>query len=93
MKLSKNEIQTLEIFKYLIENKKHIFKACLFSIIIGTIYLIQLPNKYTSSIIILPQYSDENTLPGGLSNIASITGFEIQIKTHQLIYLQKFILK
>ena len=54
---SEDEIDLIELFKKVYNEKKLIFKATLFAVVLGIVYALFQPNEFTSSTTFIPQLS------------------------------------
>ena len=73
---SEDEIDLIELLKKVYNEKKLIFKATLFAVVLGIVYALFQPNEFTSSTTFIPQLSsgDKNggSSLGGLASLAGI---------------------
>lgn len=74
--IEEDEIDLRELFATIWKNK---FKILLFSVVVislALIYALSKPNEYSSSIVLSPQ-SEQKTVSGGLSSLASTAGINL----------------
>jgi uncharacterized protein involved in exopolysaccharide biosynthesis len=73
-----NEIDIFEIFKLIWANRKVVYWAVSICIVIGLFIAFTTPRQYKVVTTMLPQ-SDEGVRMGGLSSLAAIAGFDIDL--------------
>lgn len=75
---SEDEIDLIEIFKKVFNEKKLIFKVTLFAFVLGIVYALFQPNEFTSSTTFIPQLSSGVKTGGSsLGGLASLAGINI----------------
>jgi len=75
---SEDEIDLIELFKKVYNEKKLIFKVTLFTIVFGVVYALFQPNKFTSSTTFIPQLSSGVKTGGSsLGGLASLAGINL----------------
>jgi capsular polysaccharide biosynthesis protein len=75
---SEDEIDLIELFKKVYDEKKLILKVSLFAIVFGIVYALFQPNEFTSSTTFIPQLSSGVKKGGSsLSGLASLAGINI----------------
>ena len=75
---SEDEIDLIELFKKVYSEKKLIFKATLFAVVLGIVYALFQPNEFTSSTTFIPQLSSGVKTGGSsLGGLASLAGINL----------------
>ena len=75
---SEDEIDLIELFKKVYNEKKLIFKVTLFAFVFGVIYALFQPNEFTSSTTFIPQLSSGVKTGGSsLGGLASLAGINL----------------
>ena len=75
---SEDEIDLIELFKKVYNEKKLIFKATLFAVVLGIVYALFQPNEFTSSTTFIPQLSSGVKTGGSsLGGLASLAGINL----------------
>jgi len=75
---SEDEIDLIELFKKVYKEKKLIFKATLFAVVLGIVYALFQPNEFTSTTTFIPQLSSDVKAGGSsLSGLASLAGINL----------------
>ena len=75
---SEDEIDLIELFKKVYNEKKLIFKVTLFAIVFGVVYALFQPNEFTSSTTFIPQLSSGVKTGGSsLGGLASLAGINL----------------
>ena len=75
---SEDEIDLIELFKKVYNEKKLIFKATLFAVVLGIVYALFQPNEFTSSTTFIPQLSSGVKTGGSsLGGRASLAGINL----------------
>ena len=75
---SEDEIDLIELFKKVYIEKKLIFKATLFAVVLGIVYALFQPNEFTSSTTFIPQLSSGVKTGGSsLGGLASLAGINL----------------
>ena len=75
---SEDEIDLIELFKKVYKEKKLIFKATLFAVVLGIVYALFQPNEFTSSTTFIPQLSSGVKTGGSsLGGLASLAGINL----------------
>ena len=73
-----DEIDIVELLKKVYKEKKLIFKYSIISAIVGVVFALFQPNKYTASTTFIPQLSsDVKTGASSLSGLASLAGINL----------------
>ncbi|MDA9101474.1 Wzz/FepE/Etk N-terminal domain-containing protein [bacterium] len=76
--IEEDEIDLIELFKKIYKEKKLIFKVTLLSFVLGIVYALFQPNKFTSTTTFVPQLSSEVKTGGSsLSGLASLAGINL----------------
>ncbi|WP_299992614.1 Wzz/FepE/Etk N-terminal domain-containing protein [uncultured Bacteroides sp.] len=70
------EIDLLELALKVWAERKFIFKACGYAVLVGLIIVFSIPREYTASAMIAPELSD-NKSAGGLSALAAMAGLNL----------------
>ena len=75
---SEDEIDLIELFKKVYNEKKLIFKVTLFAIVFGVVYALFQPNEFTSTTTFIPQLSSGVKTGGSsLGGLASLAGINL----------------
>ncbi|MDA9616819.1 Wzz/FepE/Etk N-terminal domain-containing protein [Flavobacteriaceae bacterium] len=75
---SEDEIDLIELLKKVYNEKKLIFKATLFAVVLGIVYALFQPNEFTSSTTFIPQLSSGVKTGGSsLGGLASLAGINL----------------
>jgi len=76
--IEEDEIDLIELFKKVYNEKKLIFKVTLFAIVFGVVYALFQPNEFTSSTTFIPQLSSGVKTGGSsLGGLASLAGINL----------------
>ncbi len=76
--IEEDEIDLIELFKKVYNEKKLIFKVTLFAFVFGVIYALFQPNEFTSSTTFIPQLSSGVKTGGSsLGGLASLAGINL----------------
>ena len=76
--IAEDEIDLIELFKKVYNEKKLIFKATLFAVVLGIVYALFQPNEFTSSTTFIPQLSSGVKTGGSsLGGLASLAGINL----------------
>ena len=70
------DIDLLELVLKVWGERKFIFKACGYAVLVGLVIAFSIPREYTASAMIAPELSDNKTT-GGLSSLAAMSGFNL----------------
>ena len=74
---SEDEIDLIELFKKVYNEKKFILKTSILAVLFGVVYALLQPNEFTSSTTFIPQLSSEVKAGGSsLSGLASLAGYK-----------------
>lgn len=74
-----DEIDLIALAKNLWDGRKTIIKTVLIFAVIGLAIALLSPKQYTASTTLVPQSSDNSAKLGGLSSLASIAGFNMNM--------------
>ncbi|MDC3348643.1 Wzz/FepE/Etk N-terminal domain-containing protein [Flavobacteriaceae bacterium] len=76
--IAEDEIDLIELFKKVYNEKKLIFKATLFAVVLGIVYALFQPNEFTSTTTFIPQLSSGVKTGGSsLGGLASLAGINL----------------
>lgn len=76
--IEEDEIDLIELFKKVYNEKKLIFKATLFVVVLGIFYALFQPNEFTSTTTFIPQLSSGVKTGGSsLGGLASLAGINL----------------
>lgn len=74
------EIDLLELAQKVWAERKFIFKACGYAVIVGLVIAFSIPKEYTATATIAPEASDGKS-GGGLSSLAAMAGINMSTST------------
>lgn len=78
-KAEDDEIDLIALAKTLWKGRKIIIKTLIIFMIFGLIVALFSPKEYSASSTVVPQISNKNSRMGGLSSLAAIAGFNIDM--------------
>ncbi len=74
------EIDLLELAQKVWAERKFIFKACGYAVLLGLVIAFSIPKEYTATATIAPEVSDGKS-GGGLSSLAAMAGISMNTST------------
>ncbi len=77
--VDENEIDLIALAKTLWDGRRIIIKTILVFMVLGLFIALFSPKEYSASTTIVPQLSNKNSRLGGLSSLAAIAGFNLDI--------------
>lgn len=77
MENNQKEIDIVGLILLLWEHRKRIIINCFIGGVLSIIVAYSIPKQYTSTVVLAPETSSGMTLPGGLSSLASMAGFDL----------------
>ncbi|MDD4848368.1 MAG: Wzz/FepE/Etk N-terminal domain-containing protein [Bacteroidales bacterium] len=80
LKQQEQEIDLIELAFKVWGKRKFIFKVCGIAVVVGLIIALSIPKKYTTTIVSVPELQNSSS-KSGLSNIASMMGFDLSAAT------------
>jgi len=74
-----DEIDLIALAKTAWSNRKIIIRAVIVSAILGVVIALLSPKEYTASTTLVPQLSSGSSRSGGLSSLAAMAGFNLNL--------------
>lgn len=78
-KVDEEELDLIALAKQLWNGRKTVIKVVIIFIFLGLFFAIFSPKEYTSSTTMVPQINNPSTKIGGLSSLASLAGFDLDL--------------
>jgi len=78
---AEDEIDLIALAKTVWENRKTIIKTTLIFFVIGLFVAIFTPKQYSVTTVMVPQVADGTSKLGGLSSLAAMAGFNLDMST------------
>lgn len=77
--VQEDDIDLIALIKVLLKGRKIIIKIILLFLLIGLLVAIFSPKQYTVTTVMVPQVSDQSGKLGGLSSLAAMAGFNLDM--------------